>query len=146
VPRLRRAFVLIDCDHGLKQTDHDILALFRQYAIPHQVVLSKVDKLLKSKSGASVASLAALQDRLQSLRTVVQPDGRIDGPGALGEILTCSTEPRTRVAPEQGRFLGIGALRWAILSAAGYGGSVEAKEDPVVSSECSGSKVLGFRF
>jgi len=146
VLRLRRAFVLIDCDHGLKRTDHDILALFRQYAIPHQVVLSKVDKLLRSKSGASVASLTALQDRLQSLRSVVQPDGRFEGPGALGEILTCSTEPRMRVAPGQGQFLGISALRWAILSAAGYGGSVEVKEDPVVSSEKLGQKVPDFRF
>ncbi|EYE91026.1 translation initiation/elongation factor MRX8 [Aspergillus ruber CBS 135680] len=144
--QLRRAFVLIDSDHGLKQTDHDILALFRRYAIPHQVVISKVDKLLKSKSGASVASLAALQDRLQNLRPVVQPDGRFEGPGALGEILTCSTEPRTRVAPGHGQFLGISALRWAILSAAGYGGSVEVKEDHVVSSESSGSKVPDFQF
>lgn len=64
----------------------------------------------------------------------------------MGEILTCSTEPRTRVAPGHGQLLGISALRWAILSAAGYGGSVEVKEDPVVSSESSGLKVPGFRF
>lgn len=51
-----------------------------------------------------------------------------------------------RVAPGQGQFLGISALRWAILSAAGYGGSVEVKEDPVVSSEKLGQKVPDFRF
>lgn len=145
--RLRRAFILIDSDHGLKKTDQDLLMLFRQYAIPHQVVMSKVDKILaknknKSKTGASVASISALQNTLQSLRPVIQPDGRLEGPGALGEILTCSTE--ARVAPGRGQFLGISALRWAILSAAGFGGSVEVKEDPVVSSVGSSSSVPDF--
>ncbi|KAL4892687.1 P-loop containing nucleoside triphosphate hydrolase protein [Aspergillus ambiguus] len=130
--QLRRAFLLIDSLHGIKQTDEDILMLFRKYAIPHQVVLSKVDKVLAKKksqvkSGASPANLAALTSLLQSLRPVVQPVGRSEGPGALGEIVTCSAE--TPVEP--GRALGISAVRWAILSAAGFDGNVEAKPEPV---------------
>ena len=114
--------------------------LFRQYAIPHQVIMSKADKILaktkkKAKTGASVASFAALQKTLQDLKPIIQPDGRLEGPGALGEILTSSTE--TNVAP--GQFLGVSALRWAILSAAGFGGSVEVKGEPVVSSAGSNS-------
>ena len=138
--RLRRAFILIDSEHGLKKIDQDLLTLFRQYAIPHQVIMSKADKALaktkkKAKTGASVASIAALQKTLQDLKPIIQPDGRLEGPGALGEILTSSTE--TSVAP--GRFLGVSALRWAILSAAGFGGSVEVKSEPVVSSAGSNS-------
>lgn len=52
----------------------------------------------------------------------MQPDQSIsNGPGALGEILTCSAD--TNVGP--GRVLGVDAVRWAILSAAGIDGSLE---------------------
>ncbi|KAM0094495.1 hypothetical protein ACP6JD_001960 [Aspergillus fumigatus] len=121
--------------HGIKKTDEDILMLFRKYAIPHQIILSKVDKVLAKrkkqvKSGASVANVAALRSLLQDLRPIVQPDGRDEGPGALGEILTCSAE--TPTGP--GQFLGISAIRWAILSAAGFDGTVEVKAESIPSS------------
>ncbi|KAI9370849.1 P-loop containing nucleoside triphosphate hydrolase protein [Aspergillus egyptiacus] len=125
--QLRRAFLLIDSEHGIKPADDAILSLFREYAIPHQIILSKVDKLLvkkKSKptSVPSAEKLAGLRATLENLRPVVQPDARTAGPGALGELLTCSSQ--TALGP--GKFLGISAVRWAILSAAGFGGSVEA--------------------
>ncbi|EAW06929.1 translation initiation/elongation factor MRX8 [Aspergillus clavatus NRRL 1] len=132
--QLRRAFVLIDSLHGIKKKDKDILKLFRQYAIPHQIILSKVDKVLAKKksqvkSGASAANVAALRSMLEDLRPVIQPDGRVEGPGALGEILTCGAE--TPTGP--GQFLGISAIRWAILSAAGFDGGVEVKPESIPS-------------
>ncbi|EAU36607.1 conserved hypothetical protein [Aspergillus terreus NIH2624] len=135
--QLRRAFLLIDSLHGIKQSDADILMLFRKYAIPHQVILSKVDKVLAKKksqvkSGASAANIVALRTLLQDLRPIVQPVGRSEGPGALGEIVTCSAE--TPVEP--GRALGISGVRWAILSAAGFDGNVEARPE-LASSESS---------
>lgn len=52
----------------------------------------------------------------------MQPDPRAsEGPGSLGEILTCSAE--ARIGP--GRALGIDAVRWSILSAAGIDGSLQ---------------------
>ncbi|KAL4985485.1 P-loop containing nucleoside triphosphate hydrolase protein [Aspergillus falconensis] len=131
--QLRRAFLLIDSEHGIKPTDAAILSLFRKYAIPHQIILSKVDKLLvkkKSKptSVPSAAKLAALRATLEELRPVVQPDARtarIEGPGALGELLTCSAD--TPIG--EGRFLGVSAVRWAIVSAAGLDGTVEARTE-----------------
>lgn len=124
--RLRRAFILIDSEHGIKQNDADILGLFRRYAIPHQIILSKVDKILAKnkkqiKTGASAIGIRRLQDLLHKLQPQVQPDPNISGPGALGEILTCSAD--TPVGP--GRVLGVDAVRWAILSAAGIDGSLE---------------------
>lgn len=124
VNRLRRVFVLVDSKHGLKPTDVDLLQLFREHAIPHQVVLSKVDRFLSSKpknlrSGVSTASISALQQMLQYLRTIVQPTGHGEGPGAFGELLTCCADKHP--------MLGISELRWAILAAAGHGGSVEVK-------------------
>lgn len=63
-----------------------------------------------------------LQTMLEGLRPIVQPDSRVsEGPGALGELITCSAE--TPLGP--GRFLGINAVRWAILTAAGINGSLE---------------------
>ncbi len=90
--------------------------------------MSKVDKLLVKKktkptSVPSVEKLAGLRATLERLRPVVQPDGRNEGPGALGELLTCSAE--TPLGP--GKFLGISSVRWAILSAAGLDGTVEAR-------------------
>lgn len=74
------------------------------------------------KTGASAIGIQRLQDLLHKLKPKVQPDPSVsDGPGALGEILTCSAD--TPIGP--GRVLGIDAVRWAILSAAGIDGSLE---------------------
>ncbi|CAG8027139.1 unnamed protein product [Penicillium salamii] len=125
--RLRRAFLLIDSMHGIKKTDADILRLFRHHAIPHQIILSKVDKFLAKKmktmkTGVTAANLERLQLLLNGIKPLVQLDPQAgEGPGSLGEILTCSAE----AAIGQGRFLGIDAVRWSILSAAGIDGSLE---------------------
>ncbi|KAL2009746.1 hypothetical protein VTN00DRAFT_5553 [Thermoascus crustaceus] len=126
--QLRRTFLLVDSSHGLKSIDEDMLMLLRKYAIPHQIILSKVDKVLlknkkSAKTGTPSANIAKLKKFLQDLKPVIQPDGRLEGPGALGEILTASAE----TSLGNGRYLGVSAVRWAILSAAGFDGYVEAK-------------------
>ncbi|KAL1964041.1 hypothetical protein VTN77DRAFT_7587 [Rasamsonia byssochlamydoides] len=131
--QLRRAFLLVDSLHGLKDNDRDILALFRQYAIPHQIILSKVDRILAKKGkpikgGVTASKIQELRAILHGLRPQVQPKGRLEGPGALGEILTCSAE--TRVDKGKTTPLGVSAIRWSILTAAGFGGSVEVKTAP----------------
>ncbi|KAL2809899.1 P-loop containing nucleoside triphosphate hydrolase protein [Aspergillus granulosus] len=134
--QLRRAFLLIDSEHGIKQTDSAILNLFRQYAIPHQIILSKVDKLLvrnkpKPTSVPSAKKLAELRATLESLRPVIQPGGPNEGPGALGELLTCSSQ----IQIGQTQYLGVSAVRWAILSAAGLDGTVEARAEIMSSAK-----------
>ena len=130
--QLRRTFLLIDALHGLKDHDHDLLRLLRHSAIPHQVILSKVDRVLfSSKSQAKTAmkkpnsntlvfaaNIEGLQRRLSDLRMVIQPDARTEGPGALGEILTSSAETRLERNSQR---LGVNAVRWAIMTAAGLG-------------------------
>lgn len=44
-PNLRRAFVLIDARHGVKDVDHEIMALLDRAAVTFQVVLTKADKI-----------------------------------------------------------------------------------------------------
>ena len=50
---LRRAFVLIDSRHGVKQVDQEILSLLDSAAVTFQVVLTKADKV-KEKERAKV--------------------------------------------------------------------------------------------
>ena len=44
-PNLRRAFVLIDSRHGIKQPDQEIMQMLDKAAVTFQVVLTKTDKM-----------------------------------------------------------------------------------------------------
>jgi len=50
---LRRAFVLIDCRHGVKAVDNEIMGLLDRAAVTFQVVLTKTDKV-KEKDRAKI--------------------------------------------------------------------------------------------
>ena len=117
--RLRRAFLLVDSLHGLKRSDEEILSLFRHNAISHQIILSKVDRILFPKSNPSVACMErnapGLARICEEMKIKIQP-GKGDGPEALGEITACSAE-----ATLGGKKLGINEVRWAILVATGFG-------------------------
>ena len=117
--RLRRAFLLVDALHGLKRSDEEIILMFRQNAISHQIILSKVDRILFRKSRPSSASMERNSPSLdficEQLKGKIQP-GNGDGPEALGEIITCSAE-----ATLEGKKLGINNVRWAVLAATGLG-------------------------
>lgn len=111
--------MLVDALHGLKRSDEEILLLFRQNAISHQVLLSKVDRVLFRKSRPSLARMERNSPELdricEQVKGKIQP-GDGDGPEALGEIVTCSAE-----ATFEGKKLGINNVRWAVLAATGLG-------------------------
>jgi GTP-binding protein len=46
---LRRAFVLIDCRHGVKAVDEKILTLLDSSAVTFQVILTKADKVKETE-------------------------------------------------------------------------------------------------
>ena len=105
----------MNAHHGLLASDIQILSLFRQRGIPHQVLLHKVDKILLPGSKAPTPAKAEkyteeLKTFMENVKKEIQP-GRGDGPEALGEILACSAEKR----------LGIDAVRCAVLRATGFG-------------------------
>ena len=92
--------------------------------MPHQVILSKVDRVLfpklKIKSAAKVRANVeergpVLANIVEELREKIQP-GLGDGPEALGEVITCSAE----TVLKRGKF-GIDNVRWATLAATGLG-------------------------
>lgn len=118
--QLRRTFVLIDGEHGVKSTDLGLLEVLRHHGIAHQVVLSKIDKVLVPRGKVSAEVLNRNVGKLErvfeeTVRKVV-PEQRW-GPRALEDIITCSAE--VDVPANSGVKLGVDSLRWAVLSAAG---------------------------
>lgn len=125
--QLRRVFVLVDSDHGLKQTDLQVLDLLQKHGVPHQIVQSKVDKLLlpklKNNSKQKIQKgLAVLRKRQEAIeKEMAKREKQGSGMPALGEILSVSSEKELPSIDAPGKFdkLGINGLRWAIMQAAG---------------------------
>ena len=74
---LRRAFVLIDSRHGVKEVDEEIMTLLDKSAVTFQVVLTKADKV-KEKDRKKV---------LEQVRTALSKH-----PAAFPEIVLTSSE------------------------------------------------------
>lgn len=118
--QLRRTFALVDAEHGLKASDISLLTNLRRQGISHQIVLSKVDKLLFSGSKAPGPQglhnrLLKIQDLCASVRHKVDLEAG-DGRQGVGDILCCSAE---KSIENKNRKLGVDEMRWAILSACG---------------------------
>ncbi len=54
---LRRAFVLVDMRHGIKDVDREILKLLDQSAVTFQLVLTKADKLGAAEQARTLAQV-----------------------------------------------------------------------------------------
>ncbi len=60
-PTLRRAMLLIDARHGIKDPDREVMAMLDEAAVSYQIVLTKADK---EKTGALAARLEVLHKEL----------------------------------------------------------------------------------
>jgi len=56
---LRRAFLLVDMRHGVKEVDAEIMKLLNQSAVTFQVVLTKADKLSTADQDKTLAQVRA---------------------------------------------------------------------------------------
>ena len=74
---LRRAFVLIDSRHGIKNVDEQILCLLDSAAMTFQVILTKADKIIESER----------EKTLQQVSKTLQAH-----PAAFPEILMTSSK------------------------------------------------------
>jgi GTP-binding protein len=80
---LRRAFVLIDMRHGIKDVDREILTMLDKCAVTFQVVLTKADKI----------------GRAQQDQTLAQVRGALTKhPAAYPEIVVTSSEKGDGIA------------------------------------------------
>ena len=127
--QLRRTFVLIDAQVGLKQSDITVLTHLRRKGISHQIIISKVDKVLHG--GRTAAKGRKLQHRLQEVQELCsQIRGKLDaeagdGREAVGDILCCSAELTFEGTGH--RKIGIDEVRWAVLSACGMESDVSGQ-------------------
>lgn len=80
---LRRAFVLIDARHGIKDVDHEIMALLDKSAVTFQCVLTKRDKI-KGKEEERI--LAQVRENLAK------------HPAAFPELILTSSEKKVGIA------------------------------------------------
>jgi len=77
---LARVYLLIDARHGLKETDHPVLATLDQAAVSYQVVLTKADQAKAAELGARVAETrAALQKHAAAYPEVLVTSARTGG-------------------------------------------------------------------
>ncbi len=91
---LKRALVLIDSRHGIKDVDRDILEMLDKAAVSYRIVLTKADKIKASElAEVTEATIAEARKR----------------PAAHPEVLVTSSETG----------LGIAELRAAVLEAIG---------------------------
>jgi GTP-binding protein len=115
--RLKRAFVLIDSEHGVKANDEQILEILADNNIPFQLILSKVDKLLspKMKFPLSPENLAMVQDRVYGACHMVEERVRkVTGNHSRSQImLACAAGAKLK----NDQRLGIDGVRWAVLDA-----------------------------
>lgn len=122
--QLRRVFVLLDTEHGIKDKDKSLLASLRLAGVSHQVILSKMDKTyipkgkdikhFNNKKGYRLkpkGSTESLRQEMEKLKPVIKPPV---GGGALGEILACSAETVV-----DGKRPGVNHVRYAVLKAVG---------------------------
>jgi GTP-binding protein len=111
--QLKRAFVLLNPKHGIKDSDEQILQMLRTNGISHQVIASKCD-------GVKPVQLNAL---LMELRQKIK-DGEKEHGGmglALDDILAVGQlgDGSMNKKVHKNSMLGIEEVRWAVLRAVG---------------------------
>ena len=121
--QLRRTFVLIDAEHGLKNSDIALLSHLRKEGVAYSVIMSKVDKLLHPNS--KVPGPEKLRNGLEKLRVAREEvrqelkEAFNDGRDVRDDILCCSSEKSLDERSGWRSKLGVDELRWAILNASG---------------------------
>jgi len=78
---LRRACLLIDARHGLKDSDTDMMRLLDAAAVPYQVVLTKADKVKTAALETCVGEVTAALKRHPAALPDVLPTSARDGRG-----------------------------------------------------------------
>jgi GTP-binding protein len=68
---LRRAHLLVDARHGLKEVDEDAMSLLDEAAVNYQIVLTKADKIKPAEAVALVAATNAKIARRPAAHPVV---------------------------------------------------------------------------
>jgi len=109
--QLRRTFVLIDAEHGLKNSDVALLSHLRKEGVAYSVIMSKVDKLLHPNS--KVPGPEKLRNGLEKLRVAREEvrqelkEAFNDGREVRDDILCCLGIEHYNVAPSTRNAAGV---------------------------------------
>lgn len=136
---LRRVFVLVDAAVGLKDGDRALLASLRLAGVPHQVIISKLDKVylpstaremtrFDGKAKNSCRPKGSPEDLLKKMEKLKEEVKPAQAAGALGELLSVSAE-----VVVDGKRLGLDAVRVAVLQAAGV--KFESKRTKMLAAQ-----------
>ena len=148
--QLRRTFVLVDAEHGLKGSDVQLLTHLRRRGIAFQVLVSKVDKLLYP--GARMPGPGKLSNGLVKVKELCGDIRRRldeeagDGRQSVMDVLCCSAE-KSLDEKRKHRKTGIDEVRWAVLSACGLDCDMEGNKrrqlmpDLVIEDEDEGESL-----
>ncbi|KAF3900678.1 Ribosome biogenesis GTP-binding protein YsxC [Trichophyton interdigitale] len=121
--QLRRVFLIIECKAGVKNSDKEVLSILREFTVPHQIIVSKADNFITEGRAGNheahrTASLKQFRQIISRIRKEVTPTLE-EGIPPLGDILACSN--KIRIGEGHNKHpLGIDALQWSILQAAGF--------------------------
>lgn len=121
--QLRKAFLLVDVEHGLKSTDMQLLQHFFHSGVQHTIVFSKADKLLYPRAqplggSAMLKARLKLQTQIDELRSKLQTE-IWRGREVPTEILYASGERSLGDGFPAATKIGINELRWAVMAACG---------------------------
>ena len=101
---LKRAYLLIDARHGLKEVDKEPMDAFDKAAVSYQIILTKADKMKPAEVAAEVArTQAAIAKRPAAFpRVLATSSEKGTGiPALRAEIAaTCDILPLTEPGPE----------------------------------------------
>jgi GTP-binding protein len=113
--QLRRAYVLVDALHGVKDSDRLLLDYLKDTGVSYQILLVKIDRIIFNSAGKLAADWEARGQKVKdSMEALIQESGT----GGLADVLAVSAKYAWD-GTEKGERIGISALRWSILVATG---------------------------
>jgi GTP-binding protein len=88
---LKRALVLVDARHGLKEVDREVMSMLDKAAVSYNLVLTKADKIKPSVLATTVAAVAAEAAKHPASHPQIFPTSSETGAG-IAELRTAILE------------------------------------------------------
>jgi GTP-binding protein len=88
---LKRALVLVDARHGLKDVDREVMSMLDKAAVSYNLVLTKADKIKPSVLATTVAAVAAEAAKHSASHPQIFPTSSETGAG-IAELRTAILE------------------------------------------------------
>jgi GTP-binding protein len=88
---LKRALVLIDARHGLKDVDRDIMKMLDEAAVSYHLVLTKADKVKPTELAATIEAIRTASTKHPAAHPLILSTSSETGQG-IAELRTAILE------------------------------------------------------